>query len=468
MTTRSVGYVDGMGRDKPSEPELCVEVTGLAADGSGVAEHLGVALHIAGALPGDRARVRVEHRSPHRPQAFARLEALERPSPRRRDNPCPHAPDCAGCPLIGLDDEAQLLHKRALLAQQLAATGVPLPEALIRSEPVLGYRRRAKYVVFRQEGRLRLGAFQRRSHRPTPTESCPVVRPAIRAALPVIVEVLERAGVVPDEASAPGLRYLQLRANHLDQLLLTLVLRQPLPGLSAVAARLAERLPALVGVTADLNDDPGDALLSGQVELLWGQPTLREQLSGCEIELDPYAFCQLHGPAGERLARDVAELVSRSADDWVADLYAGVGAIGLQLARQHPRVVAVERLASACRAARRAAQDHGLALSVVAADSATWLEGMLARGQRLHAAVVDPPRRGLSREALEALLQLRPAQLIYVSCHPPALARDLAALQQAGYRALRCLAYDLFPQTPQIEVLVELQLGGGEHPPLRT
>lgn len=437
---------------------ITLELGGVDVDGEAWGQVKETELRLTGAYPGELVEVELAHVSPHTLKAWAELLKILRPSPQRRRSPCAHRPACAGCPLIELDEAAQLRSKAATLARALSGLvdASLLPERCLATPPAWAYRRRAKFVVFRQDGHLRLGAYQRRSHDPVGTETCEVVSPAIRQALTPLARTLAQQGVAIDGEGGVGLRFVQLRSNFAGALLLTLVVRKMDPSLATLAKLLAQVIPALSGVSVDVNPGSGDNILAGQSQLLWGQGVLPERLGGLELALDAYAFSQIHGPAGERLAQAASDLIDFKPGAWVADLYAGLGQMAFYLARQHSQVVAVERVASAVQQGQQAAQAAGLAVKFICADSADWLQEMAGQTDAPHAVVIDPPRRGLSASALAGILALRPAQIVYVSCQPKSLARDLNELLQQGYVVTTVKAFDLFPQTAAVESIVKL------------
>lgn len=440
-----------------SEVEIVVERIDL--DGSGVGPLDQIEVHIARALPGDRVRARIASVARHKPAAYAELIEIVAPAAGRRPSPCPLVGACDGCALIALEPAAQAGAKLELLRRELTASVLAalLPGQLITTPPALGYRRRAKFVVARIDGVVRLGAYRRRSHQVTPTETCPVVTPAIASALPAVAAAIEQQAVPIADGQQTGLRFVQLRSNDQGELLITLVAAAASAELQRAADAIAAALPSTIGVTLDLNPGTGDAVLGGQGQLLAGRGTLDDTIGGVALALGPYDFVQLHGPAGDRLGQQVAARVAMAPAGVALDLYAGVGTLGLAIARSGRQTIAIEQLPSAAQAGRDAACRAGLAFGSVAADSAEYLAGLAARAGTPAAVVVDPPRRGLGSDAVTALLSSRVPLLIYVSCWPRALARDLEALAAGGFRPTAVEAHDLFPQTPAVEALVVLE-----------
>ena len=454
----ALGYESAVNKKSMIGQRLRVRVEGTDLNGESLARHDGVELRFTGAFAGEKIELEIEQVSRQHARAWGRVVGISQKSAQRRISPCVHHPNCSGCPLIELNEQAQAQSKLAALKTVLGDL-VPaelLPQSCVQTEPALAYRRRAKFVVFRRQGQLCFGAYQRRSHDPIETASCQVVSSAIQAALPLLQKVLNAQQVPLDDVNAVGLRYIQLRSNVAGDLLLTLVVRRYDDFLPALALALAAKIPALQGVNADINNDEGDRILSGQSRQLWGQATISEHIAGQNIQVDAYAFTQIHGPAGDRLAQAVADLVDVKAHEWVADLYAGMGQMAFAVARRQLRVVAVETAWTAVQQGQQAARKSGLAVQFVCADSAAWAHSIADRLNKPTAVIVDPPRRGLGKVGRKALLALRPQQIIYVSCHAKSLQRDLRILLAQGYQLVAMQAHEIFPQTAAIETVVKL------------
>lgn len=412
-------------------------------------------LLIPGTVPGDRVLARVEALSRHHPRAFGRCLQIPAPSPDRRPSPCPRHERCGGCPLITLTPEAQQRAKLELLDRAMGDI-VPSwqrPVRLLGSPFDLGYRRRAKYVVGRQDGRVRLGAYARGSHRFVATEVCPIVCASIRDTLPVLAREIDAHDVPADGRSA--LRFVQLRSNRSGQLLLTLVARANDPSHGQLAASLAHSIPGLIGVTLDINPAADNVLLSGRSRLLWGQETIPTLISGLEIAVDPYAFTQIHGDAGDRLSHRISDLVRFFGEPGVVvDLHSGIGAIGLAVAKPDRTVICIDRELRAVTAGADAARKAGLGVHfAVASDESVAVD---LGNTAIKTLILDPPRRGLTPGFIARIPEQGPGCIVYVSCNPRALARDLVHLKKQGYGLSHIEAHDLFPQTAALETVAVL------------
>ncbi len=438
------------------------ECAALDDDGAGVAKLGETALHVAGALPGERVCATVEHVSPHgRQQAWARLTTIERPSPDRVPAVCPAYGACGGCPLQHLAYAAQARWKRervaAALAGHPALAAVPVA-ACVPSPLQLAYRNQAKYVYGRtRDGRLVLGAYVPRSHALVDMAGCRVVEPILDEVRGAILEVLAGRRVPPfDERARAGfLRYAVLRSNAAGGALVTLVTtRARWPGGEAAAREIRARAPAVIGVVQNVNRSTGNVLFGPADRVLDGAGTIEDVIGGARVELSSRAFFQINRAVAERAYDDIRRaaeaLACRRSLDRAIDAYAGAGGIAFDLAPLAREVLAIEQNPAATAAAAAAAARMGLSrVRFVTADVAEALADVPAADL----VVLNPPRSGCARAVLAAVSRLRPALVAYLSCDPTTLARDLGALVDAGFEVARVVPYDMLPHTPHVEAL---------------
>jgi len=431
---------------------VALEIERLDDDGAGIGVHSGLAVHVARALPGERVLARVDHLSPHRPQAWAALVTVERESPARVAPACAGFGLCGGCVWQHLAYPSQLAAKRAdierALGAELAAAGVALPE-VAASPAVLGYRNKAKYVVGPDRaGRLVLGSYLPRSHDIVDMAGCRVIEPALERVAGALAERMRGRG-------AGSLRHVVMRANHAGRVLVVLVAaRARDPEVAALGAALGEHAE-VAGVVLHVHDAPGDAIFGrGPFVALVGAAELEDRIGEVRLHLSAGAFFQVNRTQAAALyaaARDAAEL---RAGDGVLELYAGAAGITLTLAPRVARAVAVEEHAGAAADARASVGLNGAGnVEVVCAEAGAYL----ARGDaRPDVVVVDPPRKGMGGAVIQGLGRLGARTLMYVSCSPASLARDVRLLGQEGYRVTSAAAFDLFPHTPHVETMLRL------------
>jgi 23S rRNA (uracil1939-C5)-methyltransferase len=433
-----------------------IDVTATTLDdaGCGVGAAGGRQIHVADLLPGEWAEVAVDHASPHKPEAWATIvKRIGPPSPERVAPACPAFGRCGGCTWQHLSYAAQLVAKRERVA---AALGTPVAE--VRPSPAeLGYRNKGKYVVGASgSGELILGAYAPRSHHVVDTLGCRVVAPVIDEVATWLRGAAAGAAIIPyDEATRAGeLRYAIIREVDGDvMIVLVTSSAAPRAKLERIANAMSKHT-AVRGIVAITNDRRDGAIVpSGSTaRVLLGHGYLVEHLAGVPIEVGASEFLQVNRAQAAAMYARVAELAVGAKT--AIDLFAGLGGIGLHLARAGTRVIAVEIDQDAVAQLRRAAAD--LPLTALAGDAGKIAGDVRAQlGERPDVVVVNPPRKGLGG-AIDLVVELAAPTVIYVSCGPESLGRDLAALAEHGYKPDVIEPFDLMPGTPQVETIVRL------------
>ena len=437
--------------------------------GAGVGPTANRVVHVADLLPGERAEVAIDHHSPHKPDAWGHIVRRLGPASRDRVPPeCPAFGRCGGCTWQHLAYPAQLVAKRRrveiALADILAIDTLGARVAPVRPSPTItGYRNKGKYVVGRTaDDKLVLGAYAPRSHHVIDTIGCRVVAPVIDEIAAWVRGAAESAKLVAyDEKARTGeLRYVIIREAAGDVMVALVVSSgTPRAKLELVSSSLAEH-PAVRGLVAIENDRRDGAIVpaGSSSQVLMGQGHLLEEIAGVSVEVGAGEFVQLNRPQAAAMYARVAELASLTATTRAVDLFAGLGGIGLHLARAGATVVSVEIDRDAVAQLRRAADRAGLPLTAIAGDAGDLSEEVRAQlGAAPDVVVVNPPRKGLSDGACELLHELRAPIVIYVSCGPEALGKDLVTLAAHGYAPDVIEPFDLMPGTAQVETVVRLR-----------
>jgi 23S rRNA (uracil1939-C5)-methyltransferase len=395
---------------------------------------------------------------------------------------CVHAAACGGCPLIELGYAEQLTRKRARVTTaaarypQLAEVAT---EDVRRADPVVGYRGRAKLIVS-PEGAI--GLYGRTGdHQVVDIPSCRVLAPALAAvaatlraliaapppeARPLLLPFREAAGGLLRAVDLREVRARRGAGGALESaVLVTLVLqRDRAPSrdeLCAAGRALRALLPGVLGVAANLHDADSPQILGQETIVLDGAPTAHDTI-GATYHLASFgSFVQAHREQAAHvhamLIREVASLEVGSRRPRVLDLYGGSGAISLALARAGAEVTLVESFAPATQAALAAAESQGLSIDVRTGDAGAVAAALQRSGARFDAVVANPPRRGLAPTARDAIARLEPTLLLYVSCDPETLARDLDHLARLGHRATTLSPLDMIPLTEEVETVTALR-----------
>ncbi len=462
--TETIRSVKKTKRKPQPRPEvLKLSIDRLDDEGIGLAQHEGKTALVQGALPGETVLAEVEHVG--RTHIYTRLRKVLRNAPQRAANiPCKRELNCLGCPLIAMQYPAQLTYKQqrvstALAAQQLPGCDLVLPT--LPSEPALDYRASAKLVFGRQREKILIGLYQRGSHAVVDCPDCPVHHPLINRIVAVVREEVQRQGIsIYSPKHQNGLlRYLLIRVSPInDKAQVTFVSRfRDLQQLPKLGKWLMRKVPEVIGVHQNVNSSTGNVILGQETLKLHGLPDLLERVGEVRLRIAPTAFFQVNTRQASRIYQLVRDWAGLTKQDRAVDLYCGIGGIALHLAKDAGQVFGIEYVAEAVRNATDNARLNELNnCRFVAGDAAEELYKLTPQLGRLALACLNPPRKGCGAELLQALGELAPRQIIYVSCDPDSLARDLRYLVDQGYRIEKVQPVDMFPQTAHVETVVQL------------
>lgn len=438
-----------------------VLINDLGHDGQGIGRCGEAVVFVPGALPGEPVRARLVRRA--RRHWLALLEEVLDPSPDRRRQPCILAGTCGGCSLQHLAPEAQVAWKRRVVADALERIGgLPHPvEPVLASTETLGYRNRAIIPLERRgDGSVGCGYYRRGSHRIVNLNHCPVLDPRLDRLVEPIKADLAATSWPIDRDGGGGLRHLALRVGrHTGELLISLISSHDrLPGMAALAARWRRRWPAVVGVSLNLQPQANNVLMGPETRVIAGQGSIRERFGDHLLEIATDTFFQVFTEQAERVLPFLRSALTRHPTPGLAiDAYCGIGTFSLPMAAAGWRVEGLEVNPQAVRQAQRNAGLNGLA-DRCSFHSCAVADGLAARLPEAGLLLLDPPRRGLDPVVLGTILASPPRQLLYLSCDPSSLARDLAVLVHDGPYALEQVQpFDFFPHTTHVETLALLQ-----------
>jgi 23S rRNA (uracil1939-C5)-methyltransferase len=450
-------------KPKAAKETLKISIDALDQEGVGQGRHQGQPVSVPGAYPKEIVLAAVEHRGQHRIAAHLR-KVLRRNPQRRATSPCSCATDCLGCPLINMSDRGQLDFKRQRVIDALSENGLSEAqvEETLAAEPSLGYRTTAKLVVMRERNALKIGLYRRGSHDVVGIEDCPLHHPLINRIVKVVANEVQRQKIpVYNPNHQRGLlRYLLIRVSPLSgKAMVTFVSREKdLRFLPKLGKWLQHKVPEVTAVHQNINSSIGNVVIGNETIKLHGNPDLFDRVGDIRLRIGPTSFFQVNHQQAARVYHMIRDWAGLDGSQSALDLYCGVGGISLHLAQDAGQVFGIEVVADAVRNARANAELNELKNCVFrAGDAAEELQKLAAELPRLALACLNPPRKGCDKEVLLALGELQPQQIIYMSCDPASLARDLSVLTAQNYRVERVQPVDMFPQTAHVETLVQLR-----------
>ena len=435
-------------------------ITDYTAEGQGVAHIEGCAVFIPNAIAGEKVTVRIE-KAQKTWAAGKMVEILER-SKHRINRVCPVAKLCGGCDFHHMDyaEETRLKAQRVRDCLNRIG-GENFEEIPILAAPDCAcYRNKAQYPVAQSKGRAYAGFFRAGTHQVIENDRCGILPEQMDAVKDAVIDYVNRHGVsVYDEVAHTGLlRHIYVRRGVVSgEILVCLSINgRNIPKREALIARL-KQIEGFTTLVLTVNTKKGNAVLGDEYITLYGPGYIEDTLCGLRFRLSPRSFYQVNHHQAQRLYRAAIEQAEITKEDLVLDLYCGVGTITLCMAKAAGKVIGVEVVPQAVEDARDNAVRNGIEnAEFFCGDAGEAALSLEAKGIRPDVVVVDPPRKGLNADAIEAMAKMSPRRIVYVSCDPATLARDVALLKEKGYAVKNAMACDLFPRCAHVETIVLL------------
>ncbi len=434
------------------------EIIGYSGDGSSIARIHDMVVFIPGGAVGDQCDIRIVKIA--KKYAYGRIERIIISSKHRIEPECPYAVKCGGCCYWHLTYEEELRAKAAKVHDALQRIGgiTMQPEHICGSDRIYHYRNKAQYPVGRNEQGIITGFYRARSHDIIPMEHCLIQTELADTLACCVREWMECYHIAPyNEKTHNGLiRHIYVRTGFATgQVLLCLVTKNSkLPATEELISAARKAVPGLCGVVLNINKKTGNAILGDTYITLWGNETVEDVLCGNRFRLSPAAFYQVNRAQAERLYETALAYAALDKDKTVLDLYCGAGTITLALARDARAVIGAEIVPQAVKNARENAKLNDIHnVKFICADSGQAAAMLADEGKRPNVIVVDPPRKGLDEATIDAIERMHPERVVYVSCDPATLARDVKRLGVKGYTMQKYQVFDLFPRTAHVETV---------------
>jgi 23S rRNA (uracil1939-C5)-methyltransferase len=475
------------------------EIIGIGHSGEGVGRVSGFTLFVPGALPGERALVRVEHLK--KQYGYAKLLQVLHASPDRVAPPCGIYDECGGCQLQHLDYAAQLRVKRQIVVDNLTRIGKLrvagesaagfVPAAPVSADvlsggvvdiavssaerssaasttndvvvhPTLGmmepwrYRNKVQVPIGEEEGGLTGGFYAQGTHRIIDMQECLIQHSEGDRVVETVKRIGSALGVTAyQESTHTGLlRHVMVKVGfRTSEIMVVLVTNgATLPHEDEWVERIRAAIPGVASICHNINEARTNVILGDRTVVLWGREVIYDYIGDVKFAISPRSFFQVNPVQTEVLYGKALEYAGLTGGETVIDAYCGIGTISLFLAQRARRVYGVEIVLEAIEDARLNAELNGIAnVDFAVGRAEDVLPDWQHSGIVPDVVVVDPPRKGCDASLLQTLLELQPQRIVYVSCNPSTLARDLRVLEDGGYRTVEVQPVDMFPHTVHVE-----------------
>lgn len=463
MKNRGV-KVDKMSQTIPVKKNdyIDVEFVDLTHEGQGVAKIDGFPVFVPGGLPGEYAQIKILNVKKN--YGYGKLIEIREKSPYRVEIPKEDMHKYGGCQLHHMSYEGQLQFKQNLVEQTLTRIG-KLQDVNIH--PIIGmeqpfhYRNKAQVPVGERNGRLITGFYKPRTHEIIDTDESVIHMEAINDAIKIVKEICSELGVTAynEEAHTGVLRHIMARfGRKTDELMIVLITRtEKLPHREEIVGKIVAALPNVKSIVHNVNPKRTNVILGEKTQVLWGQDVIYDYIGNVKFAISPRSFYQVNPVQTQVLYDKALAYTGLTGEEIVIDAYCGIGTISLFLAQQAKKVYGVEVVSDAINDAKKNADLNGITnVEFTVGEAETVIPNWAKEGIHADVIVVDPPRKGCDAALLKTIIEMKPKRVVYVSCYPATLARDLGILEAGGYQTLEVQPVDMFPMTMHVECCVLL------------
>jgi 23S rRNA (uracil1939-C5)-methyltransferase len=429
----------------------------LTHDGAGVAKIDGYPLFVPNGLPGEKAKVKVI--KANKGYGFGRLMELVEKSPYRVEISSSDTHKYGGCQLEHISYEGQLKYKENQVRQVLTRIG-KLDD--VKVHPILGmdnpwhYRNKAQVPVGEKDGKLIAGFFKPRSHEIVDTDESLIQLPEINEAVHAVKNICNelKISAYNEESHSGVLRHIMARfGKQTDELMVVIVTKtSEIPQKDRLVEEITARLPKVKSIVHNINSKRTNVILGEKTKVIWGSEVIHDYIGKVKFAISALSFYQVNPDQTKVLYNKALEYAELSGEETVIDAYCGIGTISLFLAQKAKKVFGVEVVPEAIEDAKRNAELNGITNAEFAAGEAeVVIPKWYKEGNVADVLVVDPPRKGCDEALLQTIIEMKPKKVVYVSCNPATLARDLRILEDGGYKTVEVQPVDMFPQTTHVE-----------------
>ena len=448
--------------------DIELRIDSLGSEGQGVGRYEGMAVFVPFALPNELVKAHIIKVAKN--YAVGKLIKVIEPSKVRREPRCSSFTRCGGCNLMHMDYAAQLEYKRDLVENAFARIakieGVHVENTIGMDEPY-HYRNKAAFPFAMVDGRMCFGFFAPRSHRLIPIDGCFIEQEPLYNVASAVHCWAEENEIQPyDEETGSGtIRHVVSRITTSGDIMAVIVTKGKPKKLNKLVDMLKERCEGIKSIILNRNDEDTNVIFGRSYETLWGEDTLTENLCGFEFSVSAASFLQVNPVQTECLYAQVEAFLPEKDGFEAIDVYCGTGTISMILSKRAKHVTGIENIKPAVEDAARNAERNGAGnADFICADAAEALPELIEKGTRPDVIVIDPPRKGCDKAVLNAITGSAVQRVIYVSCDPATLARDVRILVDGGYSIQKVQPIDMFPQTAHVETVCLLsKLNAKQH-----
>lgn len=437
--------------------EITLEITGISSLGSGVGRYENMAVFVEGAVTGDKLSVHIiKVKSSY---AVGIIKKIIKPSKYRIVSDCEVFEKCGGCSYRHIDYAHELEMKRGSVQDALERIGginVSVDE-ILSTKNQNHYRNKGQYPVgLTKDGKIQIGFYAKRSHRIIDCKGCRLAPKEFERILNTIAKwIVKSSATVYNEETHTGLiRHIYLRKGfNIGETMVCLVINgEDIPKKQQLINDLTDCDQTIMSIVLNTNDKNTNVILGEKIKTIYGRDYIEDILCGVRFRISPLSFYQVNPEGAELLYTKASQYAMPDPGKVILDLYCGAGTIGLTMAKKAKKIIGVEIIPQAIENAKENAKLNGIDnAQFICSDAGQAAEKLLKNGLKPDVVIVDPPRKGLSKETIDATVSMAPERIVYVSCDCATLARDCKIFEELGYKVTKATAVDMFPRTWHVE-----------------
>lgn len=432
--------------------EYTAPISSYTSEGAGVAKIGHYPVFVPETVRGDIVKIKILKAG--KTFGYGKCIKILTPSPERTEPVCPHFHACGGCALMHMSEKERAYFKKMKVSDALShIAGIDFPVAETESAADLYYRNKAQMPVYPD---YTPAMYKPRSNDKVSVPHCVIIDPEAKKVTEEILSYLKEKGVPPyDPVTKTGVvRHIYTRVSAYSGKILATVVATEKIGLSP----LRERLPGVSGLILNINSSGTNKILGDESFVVFGSDHITDRLCGTDFDIYPDSFFQVNKFLTERLYNKAVKLAALKGDETVFDLYCGAGTLTAALSKNAGRVIGVEIVPSAVKSAKESLRRAGITnAEIILGEAEKEAPRLVKEGVIPSSVVLDPPRKGCGDELIKMLTEIRPERIVYVSCDPATLARDVKKLTGGGYSLSKVFPFDMFPFTHHVETIVLLQ-----------
>lgn len=443
--------------------DYTIDITGMGYEGEGVGKIDNFTVFVQGALLGETVNVKIVKVAKN--YAYGKLLEVIKASKHRKEPGCGIYKSCGGCQMQHMSYEGQLEFKtqrvKDVMERIAKLEDVVVHDTLGMKEPYR-YRNKVQLPVGKVNDEIRIGFYAPRSHDIKDMDTCGIQHEVADKVVKLTREWIIKHNIEPyNELTDKGsVRHIMIRSGFkTGEVMVVIVTREEkLPYLKEFVEVMRNNIYGLKSVIQNINSKKTNVILGDKNKTLWGEGTITDYIDEFKFNISPMSFFQINPVQTEILYNKTLEYADLTGNETVFDAYCGTGTISLFLSQKAKKVYGVEIVPEAIEDAKKnALQNNVDNVEFLVGESEKVIPELIDKGIKADVVVVDPPRKGCERSLLEAISKMEPKKIVYVSCDPATLARDLGILKELGYRTVEIQPVDMFPQTAHVECVARIE-----------